>query len=166
MDLDQISVGKFGAGIGVIPMPASSSSFPATTELGGEVRKTSTAPTANTLKFRKRPAKQALPPIRPAVAICGLRAIVSNNAVREKALQSATLETVRSMRAVFCWTLRQEIVLLAVLPSTDLDHSPPEPPRTLLKLRREASTTRGPNDCGSGLNRLVHTPWSDKSKAC
>src|ERR671921_1729509 len=46
------------------------------------------------------------------------------------------------MQAVFCWTLRQEIVLLAVLPSIDLDHSPPEPPRTPLKPLCGASITQ------------------------
>jgi hypothetical protein len=35
------------------------------------------------------------------------------NIARTKVLQTATFKTVRAMRAVFCWTLRQEIVLLA-----------------------------------------------------
>jgi hypothetical protein len=37
------------------------------------------------------------------------------NTDRKKALQTDTLPTVRSMRAVLCRTLRQEIVLLAAL---------------------------------------------------
>src|SRR5215216_1620412 len=50
------------------------------------------------------------------------------------------LSTMRAMRSVLCWTLRQEIILLAVPLSTDLDHSPPKPPRTPFKLRRGSST--------------------------
>ena len=72
------------------------------------------------------------------------RAITSNNAARKKVLQKPTIRAVRAMRAVFCRTLRQKIVLLATLRSTDLDHGPPNPSQTPLKPRRGTSTTRGP----------------------
>jgi hypothetical protein len=51
MDLDQVSVKKDGAGIGMTLVPAPS--VPAITEVDGEVRKTPTAPTAQTLKCKK-----------------------------------------------------------------------------------------------------------------
>ena len=65
-----------------------------------------------------------------------------DSTARTKVLQMTILSMMRALRAVFCWTLRQEIVLLAVLPSTDLDHSPPEPPRTPLKPPRGSSMTQ------------------------
>ena len=64
------------------------------------------------------------------------------NTDRKKVLQMPILSMMRALRAVFCWTLRQEIVLLATLRPTDLDHSPPEPPRTPLKPLRGSSTTQ------------------------
>src|SRR5918999_2234689 len=69
----------------------------------------------------RRPAKQPISLGGPAVAIWGLRAIKpSPRAIaecsidREKFLRigvSMGMRTVRSMRAVFCWTLLQEIIL-------------------------------------------------------
>ena len=54
-DLDQVSAGKYGAGIGVIPMPASSVVSSGEHEVGGEVRKTPTASTASSLQGIKVP---------------------------------------------------------------------------------------------------------------
>jgi hypothetical protein len=53
MDLDQVSVKKDGAGIGMTLVPASSVISSGEHEVGGEVRKTPTASTANTLKCMK-----------------------------------------------------------------------------------------------------------------
>jgi hypothetical protein len=55
MDLDQVSVKKDGAGIGMTLVPASSVISSGEHEVGGEVRKTPTASTANTLKCKKDP---------------------------------------------------------------------------------------------------------------
>jgi hypothetical protein len=55
MDLDQVSAGKCGAGIGMTLVPASSVISSGEHEVGGEVRKTPTASTANTLKCKKDP---------------------------------------------------------------------------------------------------------------
>jgi hypothetical protein len=46
-----------------------------------------------------------------------------------------------AMRAVFCQTLRQKIVLLAALRSADFDHGPPKPPGMPFKPLRGSSTT-------------------------
>ena len=42
------------------------------------------------------------------------RSTTSNNTAREKVLHITTFMAMRSMRAIFCRTLRQKIVLLAV----------------------------------------------------
>jgi hypothetical protein len=52
MDLDQVSVKKDGAGIGMTLVPASPI-ISGEHEVGGEVRKTPTVSTANTLKRKK-----------------------------------------------------------------------------------------------------------------
>ena len=57
------------------------------------------------------------------------RSITHGCTDRKKALQIATFMAVRSMRAVFCWALRQKIVLLAdphLLTSTIALQSPLE----------------------------------------
>ena len=54
MDLVQVSAGENGAGIGVIPMTASPIIY-GEHEVGGEVRKTPTAPIAQPLKCKKDP---------------------------------------------------------------------------------------------------------------
>jgi len=87
------------------------------------------------------------------------RSIAYGSTDRMKALQPATLKTVRAMRAVVCRTLRQKFVVLAVSGSVDFDHGPPKPPRASLKQRRGSSRT-GAHRLLRPSKRHVRTPVS------
>ena len=71
------------------------------------------------------------------------RAIAECSIDRENFLRIGVSSMMRSMRAVFGWTLRQKIILRTAR-SADFDHGPPRPPQTPLKSLRGSSTTRRP----------------------
>ena len=135
MDLDQVSAGKFGAGIGIILVPASS------VVSSGEHRSLwrSSQNTDRTdrehVEVQKGPAKQALPLIRPAVAICGLRAINPS----PRAMMVVNTDRTNYLQTVILWPGAVDAggILPDVTPkdhtsnpsrSTDLDHGPSKPP--------------------------------------
>jgi hypothetical protein len=69
------------------------------------------------IEVQNRPARQALPPIRPADSDRGSRAIKLSaqvifvvNADRPMSPQIAGLLAVRAVRSVFCWILRWAII--------------------------------------------------------
>jgi hypothetical protein len=111
-------VGEYEAGAWIIQAPASSGVGSDEHEVGEEVRKTPTAPTAPTAHTSKpkktRKTADLVPSIRGRYQ--GLRAIKSparamkvDYTDRTKIPQMSVLPMMRSMRAVFCRTLRQKI---------------------------------------------------------
>ena len=72
------------------------------------------------------------------------RAIAECSIDREKFLRIGVSMGMRAMRAVFCQTLRQKIVLLAAPRFAGFDHGPPKPSGMPFKPLPGSSTTRGP----------------------
>ena len=95
-------------------VPASSVISSGDHEVGGEVRKTPTASTANTLKCKKDPLNRLFLRVRtrslsPAAVDKAVSAvIVMKNTDRMKVLQMAAIPVARSLRAVFCGVFWQE----------------------------------------------------------
>jgi hypothetical protein len=150
-------------------MPASSGIGSGEHEVGGEIRETPTAPTANTSMCKKDPLNGRFHRLDPRSLSSGcgaikssLRAMMAVNTDRTKVPQMTILPAMRAVRAVFCRSLRQKIVLLAAPRPADFDHGPPEPPRTALKPRRGSLTARGPNPMLRPSNPLKRTSTSGR----